>query len=70
MMNLARSLPKYRNRFETRWNWEEAIARGILLLILAALFTFLLAPLWAILVNVVLDQEGHFVGLAHFREYL
>ncbi|SPA51784.1 putative 2-aminoethylphosphonate ABC transporter permease subunit [Cupriavidus taiwanensis] len=51
-------------------NWDEIIARAVLACVLAALFLFLLAPMCAILANAVLDQDGHFVGLAHFAAYI
>ena len=52
-----------------RWSRDEWIARGMLLAVMALLFTFLVAPLSSILVNAVLDKEGRFVGLAHFVAY-
>lgn len=52
-----------------RWSRDETIARGILLLVMALLLAFLIAPLSSILVNAVLDKEGRFVGLAHFITY-
>ena len=52
-----------------RWSRDELIARGMLLLVMALLVIFLLAPLWSILVHAVLDQDGHFVGLTHFMTY-
>ncbi|MDM0076583.1 putative 2-aminoethylphosphonate ABC transporter permease subunit [Variovorax sp. J2P1-59] len=52
-----------------RWSRDELIARGVLLLVMAMLFVFLIAPLFTILVNAVLDKEGRFVGLAHFITY-
>ncbi len=52
-----------------RWSRDELIARGVLLVVMALLFTFLIAPLASILVNAVLNKEGRFVGLAHFVTY-
>ncbi|MBS0507429.1 MAG: putative 2-aminoethylphosphonate ABC transporter permease subunit [Proteobacteria bacterium] len=52
-----------------RWSRDEWIARGMMLFAMALLLTFLIAPLFSILVNAVLDKEGRFVGLAHFSAY-
>jgi iron(III) transport system permease protein len=52
-----------------RWSRDDLIARALLLAVMALLFVFLLAPLWSILVNAVLDKDGRFVGLAHFITY-
>ena len=52
-----------------RWSRDEWIARGMLLVVMALLLTFLIAPLFSILVNAVLDKEGNFVGLQHFITY-
>jgi iron(III) transport system permease protein len=70
MIARARALPKSLAHVKTRLHWEGLTVRAILLLILAALLIFLLAPLAAILANAVLDRTGQFVGLAHFKEYL
>ena len=52
-----------------RWSRDELIARGVLLVVMAMLFVFLIAPLSTILVNAVQDKEGRFVGLTHFIAY-
>jgi iron(III) transport system permease protein len=51
------------------WSRDELVSRAMLLAVMALLFTFLLAPLFSILVNAVQDKEGRFVGLAHFVTY-
>ncbi len=48
---------------------DEWIARAVMLVIMGLLLTFLIAPLFSILVNAVLDKEGNFVGLTHFITY-
>jgi iron(III) transport system permease protein len=50
-------------------HWTDRLAQGLLLIAAAAGVLFLLAPMAAILVKSVQDNEGHFVGLRHFREY-
>ena len=52
-----------------RWSRDEWIARAMMLFAMALLLTFLIAPLFSILINAVLDKEGNFVGLAHFATY-
>ncbi len=52
-----------------RWNRDALLARALLLAVMALLLTFLAAPLCSILINAVLDKQGHFVGLAHFVTY-
>jgi iron(III) transport system permease protein len=54
----------------SRLNWDGLIARVILSCILIGLGCFLLAPLWAILVNAFLDKQENFVGLRNFIIYL
>ncbi|MBV8156483.1 MAG: putative 2-aminoethylphosphonate ABC transporter permease subunit, partial [Comamonas sp.] len=51
------------------WSRDALVARAMLLAVMALLLTFLIAPLFSILVNAVLDKEGRFVGLAHFVTY-
>lgn len=51
------------------WSRDAVIARAMLLAVMVLLLTFLIAPLFSILVNAVLDKEGRFVGLAHFYSY-
>jgi len=48
---------------------EALAARGGLVLVAAALFVFLAAPLAAILLRSVEDKSGAFVGLANFAQY-
>ncbi|MBC5768161.1 putative 2-aminoethylphosphonate ABC transporter permease subunit [Ramlibacter albus] len=49
---------------------EDWIARAVLLAVCGFLVLFLLAPMAAILVRAVQDDNGHFIGLAHFMDYL
>ena len=49
---------------------DDLIARGVLLLIVAFLVLFLLAPMAAILVRAVQDNDGRFVGFTHFADTL
>jgi len=49
---------------------ERLLAHSLLALLLVGLFIFLLAPLWAILINAVLDKHGTFIGLKNFITYL
>lgn len=56
--------------FFARLDWNALIARLVLVCILLGLFSFLLAPLWAILINAVMDQNGRFVGLSNFIAYV
>ena len=56
--------------FLDKLNWDGLIARVVLSSILLGLGCFLLAPLWAILVNAVLDSQGNFVGLTNFIVYV
>lgn len=52
-----------------RWSRDETIARAVLLVVMAMLFVFLVAPLMTILLHAVQDRDGRFVGLAHFITY-
>jgi iron(III) transport system permease protein len=61
--------PAWPGRAGMRWSRDEMIARTMLLVVMAMLFVFLIAPLFSILVNAVQDKEGRFVGLAHFITY-
>ncbi|MDM0022062.1 putative 2-aminoethylphosphonate ABC transporter permease subunit [Variovorax saccharolyticus] len=61
--------PAWQGRGGMRWSRDELIARGVLLLVMAMLFVFLIAPLFTILVKAVLDKDGRFVGLTHFITY-
>ncbi len=56
--------------FLSKLNLDALIARIVLSCILFGLCCFLLAPLWAILVNAVLDKQGSFVGLTNFIVYI
>lgn len=56
--------------FFSKLDWDGLISRLVLLSILLGLFCFLLAPLWAILINAVLNKEGDFVGLTNFIAYV
>jgi iron(III) transport system permease protein len=49
---------------------DDLIARGVLLLIVGFLVLFLLAPMAAILVRAVQDNDGRFVGFTHFADTL
>ncbi|GAB3626583.1 Putrescine transport system permease protein PotH [Pandoraea terrae] len=50
-------------------HWTDRLAQALLLVVAAAGVVFLLAPMAAILVKSVQDNDGHFVGLRHFYEY-
>ncbi|MGC7404477.1 putative 2-aminoethylphosphonate ABC transporter permease subunit [Pandoraea pneumonica] len=50
-------------------HWTDRLAQALLLIAAAAGVLFLLAPMAAILIKSVQDNDGHFVGLRHFREY-
>ncbi|HOM12933.1 MAG TPA: putative 2-aminoethylphosphonate ABC transporter permease subunit [Rubrivivax sp.] len=52
-----------------RWSRDDLIARAMLLVVMGLLLTFLIAPLFSILVSAVQDKQGRFVGLAHFATY-
>ena len=69
MSALASTLPAPGRRATMRWSRDEIVARALLLVVMAMLFVFLVAPLFTILVNAVEDKEGRFVGLAHFVTY-
>ncbi len=56
--------------FLDKINWDGLLARLVLSCILLGLCGFLLAPLWAILVNAVLNKQGDFVGLTNFIVYV
>ena len=49
---------------------EDIIARGVLLAVMLFLVLFLLAPMAAIFVRAVQDNDGNFVGFTHFVDYL
>src|SRR5438093_440403 len=49
---------------------EDFIARGVLLVVMLFLVLFLLAPMAAIFVRAVQDNDGHFIGFTHFVDYL
>jgi iron(III) transport system permease protein len=63
------SKPRLATRPAMRWSRDETIARAILLMVMAMLFVFLVAPLITILAHAVQDKDGRFVGLAHFVTY-
>lgn len=48
----------------------DILARVLLIAVAGGLALFLLAPLTTILLRCVLDNDGNFVGLLHFRDYL
>jgi len=48
---------------------EALAARGGLVLVAAALFVFLTAPLAALLIRAIQDKGGAYVGLANFAQY-
>lgn len=48
---------------------SDILARVLLIAVAGGLALFLLAPLAMILLRAVLDNDGHFVGLLHFRDY-
>jgi len=49
---------------------SDVLARVLLVAVAAGLVLFLLAPLVTILMRGILDNDGNFVGLLHFRDYL
>jgi iron(III) transport system permease protein len=57
-------------RTTLRLSRDDVIARGVLVAVVAFLVLFLLAPMAAIFVRAVQDNNGNFVGLAHFVAYL
>ncbi|SOD26028.1 iron(III) transport system permease protein [Variovorax sp. YR752] len=69
MNTLAHPRPSFAARPAMRWSRDETIARVILLVVMAMLFVFLIAPLATILEHAVQDKDGRFVGLAHFITY-
>jgi iron(III) transport system permease protein len=52
-----------------RVHWTERIAHAALLLVALALLAFLAAPLMALLLKAVEDDQDRFVGLANFISY-
>jgi iron(III) transport system permease protein len=57
-------------RTTLRLSRDDVIARGVLVAVVAFLVLFLLTPMAAIFVRAVQDNNGNFVGLAHFVAYL
>jgi iron(III) transport system permease protein len=57
-------------RTTLRLSRDDVIARGVLVAVVAFLVLFLLAPMAAIFVRAVQDNNGNFEGLAHFVAYL
>ena len=53
-----------------RLSRDDVIARHGLVLVVLFLVLFLLAPMAAIFVRAVQDNDGHFIGLTHFTSYL
>src|SRR5437867_6247863 len=53
-----------------RMSRDDVVARGVLLVVVLFLVLFLLAPMAAIFVRAVQDNEGNFVGFAHFADTL
>jgi iron(III) transport system permease protein len=49
-----------------RLSRDDLVARGVLLLVVAFLVLFLLAPMASIFARAVQDNDGNFVGLKHF----
>ena len=64
---LAAAAPSSRRRQEL--SRDDLIARGVLVAVMAFLVFFLLAPMAAIFVRAVQDDDGRFVGFAHFAGY-
>ena len=60
--------PSLRRRQEL--SRDDLIARGVLVAVMSFLVFFLLAPMAAIFVRAVQDDDGRFVGFAHFAGYL
>ena len=57
-------------RSQLKLSREDWIARAVLLGLMAFLVLFLLAPMLAIFARAVQDDQGRFIGLAHFVDYL
>jgi iron(III) transport system permease protein len=64
---LEAPLPQRTRLLLSRDDW---IARAVLLALMAFLVVFLLAPMFAIFVRAVQDEQGRFIGLTHFVSYL
>jgi len=50
-------------------HWSDWLGRAFLVLVLLVLLAFLAAPLLAILVQALQDDQGHYAGLANFLAY-
>jgi len=64
MSATAATLPAARPR-QLALSRDDLVARGVLLAVVAFLVLFLLAPMAAIFVRAVQDNDGNFVGLKH-----
>ena len=64
MSATAAALPTARPR-QLTLSRDDLVARGVLLAVVAFLVLFLLAPMAAIFVRAVQDNDGNFVGLKH-----
>jgi len=64
MSATAATLPTARPR-QLTLSRDDLVARGVLLAVVAFLVLFLLAPMAAIFVRAVQDNDGNFVGLKH-----
>jgi iron(III) transport system permease protein len=64
MSATAATLPAARPR-QLTLSRDDLVARGVLLAVVAFLVLFLLAPMAAIFVRAVQDNDGNFVGLKH-----
>ncbi len=64
------TLPAPRSTRSLRLSRDDLIARGVLLAVVVFLVVFLLAPMVAIFLRAVQDNDGNFIGFAHFVAYL
>lgn len=69
-MSAGGVLPRPARAPALRLSREDLVARGVLLAVVAFLVLFLLAPMVAIFLRAVQDNDGRFVGFAHFAAYL
>jgi len=69
-MSASASLPALRGTPSLRLSRDDMIARGVLLAVVAFLVVFLLAPMVAIFLRAVQDNNGNFIGFTHFVTYL
>jgi iron(III) transport system permease protein len=69
-VSVGASLPAPRGTPSLSLSRDDLIARGVLLAVVVFLVVFLLAPMAAIFLRAVQDNDGNFIGFAHFAAYL